>query len=418
MALIKEDVAYQVQVGYAQVVGWEWLKENLPPKLKVSPLAVVPQQHRQGRMILDLAFPVLRREKQGKGRKRKRTPDDTIQRSINDTTVRMAPEAPVKELGNVLKRLPQFMHEVPAEEEIHFAKVDLKDGYWRMIVEEISHYNLAYILPGPPDAPIQLVIPSALQMGWNESPAYFCAATETTRDISQAWIDQKTELPPHLMEPFTVPASNARCQTSKGPEWQMPAVYVDDFLVAAVENKAGTLLNQTARATLHAIHSVFPPPTAADPPGTKDPISEKKLGKGDARWATVKEILGYELDGIHRTIKLPDQKADALLKELKKVLRKQHIPLKHFRSLAGHLQHAARILPAAKSFFAPLNEALQGLPLFIRLSGHGEVWKALLDAGALIQELARQPTHVSELVDSDADYDGFCHASAFGAGGV
>jgi hypothetical protein len=40
------------------------------------------------------------------------------------------------------------------------------------------------------------------------------------------------------------------------------------------------------------------------PPGTttmedaKDPISAKKLHKGDGRWDTTKEILGYMLDGI------------------------------------------------------------------------------------------------------------------------
>jgi hypothetical protein len=130
MTLIAEDVAYQVQAGYAQVVDWEWLQANMPPQLKVSPLAVVPQQNRRGRMILDLAFPVLRKPKEGKGRKRRRTPDDIIQPSVNDTTVRMAPEAPVKELGNVLKRMLQFMHEVPEEEEIHFSKIDLADGYW------------------------------------------------------------------------------------------------------------------------------------------------------------------------------------------------------------------------------------------------------------------------------------------------
>jgi hypothetical protein len=220
------------------------------------------------------------------------------------------------------------------------------------------------------------------------------------------------------MEPFTVPTKPARRQTSKGPEFQMSAVYVDDFLGACVESSDGTLLDRTARATLHGIHSIFPPPTPADPPDTKDPISEKKLLKGDARWDTIKEVLGYELDGVNRTIKLPDKKAEALLKELRKVLRKQRVPLKRFRSLVGRLQHAARILPAAKAFFTPLNEALQGLPSFVGLGRHGEVRKALLDAGALIQELARRPTHVSELVDRDADYIGFCDASAFGAGGV
>ena len=78
-----------------------------------------------------------------------------------------------------------------------------------MVVGGGSCYNFAYVLPGPPGAPTQLVIPSALQMGWNESPAYFCAATETTRDISQAWIDQDTALPPHPMEPFTIPTVDA-----------------------------------------------------------------------------------------------------------------------------------------------------------------------------------------------------------------
>ncbi len=151
------------------------------------------------------------------------------------------------------------MQEVPPEEHIHFSKVDLADGYWQMIVEESSRWNFAYVLPGPPGAPTQLVIPSALQMGWNESPAYFCSATETARDVAQAWIDQKTELPTHPMEPDTHPATAARRQTGGTAEYEMSAVYVDDFLVAAVEDRKGELLDRAARATLHAIHSAPPP---------------------------------------------------------------------------------------------------------------------------------------------------------------
>ena len=66
MQLIEEDVAYQVRAGYAQIVEWAWLKDNMPSQLKVSPLAVVPQQNRRGRMILDLSFPVLKRPKQAR----------------------------------------------------------------------------------------------------------------------------------------------------------------------------------------------------------------------------------------------------------------------------------------------------------------------------------------------------------------
>jgi hypothetical protein len=75
----------------------------------------------------------------------------------------MAPEAPVKELGNVLSRSLRFMQDVLAEEDMHFAKIDLADGYWQMIVTKESWWNFAYTLPGPPGSPIRLVIPSTLQ---------------------------------------------------------------------------------------------------------------------------------------------------------------------------------------------------------------------------------------------------------------
>jgi hypothetical protein len=135
--LIEEDITCQVRAGYAQVVDWSWLKNHLPSQLKVSPIAVVPQANSRGRMILDLLFPVIRKAKHKKGRKPKGE-RNVIKESVNDWTVRMAPDAPVKELGNVLARLLQFMQEVPEEEDIQFAKIDLANGYWQMIVEKDS----------------------------------------------------------------------------------------------------------------------------------------------------------------------------------------------------------------------------------------------------------------------------------------
>jgi hypothetical protein len=49
--LIAEDVEYQVKAGYAQVISWAELQRLRPENLKVSPLAVVPQRNRRGRMI-------------------------------------------------------------------------------------------------------------------------------------------------------------------------------------------------------------------------------------------------------------------------------------------------------------------------------------------------------------------------------
>jgi hypothetical protein len=190
--------------------------------------------------------------------------------------------------------LLRFMQEMPTEEHIQLSKIDLADGYWRMIVEETSPWNFAYVLPGPPGELVKIVIPSALQMGWMGGPGYFCSATESVRHIAQKWIDSSTTLPNHSFEKF-MSTEAPRRQSSPGGEHQMLAVYLDDFLLAAVQSRKGDLLEKTGRVTLQAIHSVFPPSSLADPPGTKDPISEKKLAKGDAQWNTTKEILGYHV---------------------------------------------------------------------------------------------------------------------------
>jgi hypothetical protein len=95
--------------------------------------------------------------------------EDTLQLSVNDTTARQAPEGPVKELGNVLPRLLDSMATVPPEEHIHFSKLDLANGYWRMIVEDGQEWNFAYVVPGAPGTPIMMIVSRALQMGWNES---------------------------------------------------------------------------------------------------------------------------------------------------------------------------------------------------------------------------------------------------------
>jgi hypothetical protein len=234
--LIEEDVAYQVKAGYARSILWEDLKQIRPKNLKVSPIMVVPQRDRRGRMILDLSFAV-RKGKTGWGYKRGGEDDIILQESVNNSTVKLAPEVPVKELGNVLPRILHFMNSVPAEEHIHFSKMDLADGYWRTIVKPEAEWNFGYVMPQKPGEPIRLVIPSALQMGWNESPAYFCATTETAQDFAQKWIGDKVTLPNHLMEEFTAPAKTGHKQTSPGPLHQMSAVYVDDFVVACVETR-------------------------------------------------------------------------------------------------------------------------------------------------------------------------------------
>jgi hypothetical protein len=45
------------------------------------------------------------------------------------------------------------MAAVPAEETIMFAKIDLSDGFWRMLGREADKWRFAYILPGNTSQP-------------------------------------------------------------------------------------------------------------------------------------------------------------------------------------------------------------------------------------------------------------------------
>jgi hypothetical protein len=216
--------------------------------------------------------------------------------SVNSTTIQQSPDYPVKELGQVLPQLLAFMYCVPRKEIIMFAKIDLSDGLWRMLVRESDKWNFAYVLPGAAGDPLRLIIPHALQMGWTESPGYFCATTETGRDIMQALIDGGTWLPSHVFDSYMSPEVVVRRQSSPSTDrpWQMSAVYVDDYILAAVESPDGSALLRTERVALHTIHGLFPPPALSGHVDGKDPISLKKLEAGDARWAQSKELLGFE----------------------------------------------------------------------------------------------------------------------------
>jgi hypothetical protein len=167
-ALFKEEVAYQIKAGFNQVVLWEDIKRLCPCHLKISPVALIPQVGRRGRIILDLSFPVYQEV------------DGVVtvtQKSVNDTTVLTAPSIPVKEIGKVLPQLLQYMRDTPAGLHIFFCKLDISDGFWQLVVHEVDCFNFAYVLPQEVGKPIRIVIPAAVQMGWVESPGFFCTVT-------------------------------------------------------------------------------------------------------------------------------------------------------------------------------------------------------------------------------------------------
>jgi hypothetical protein len=57
---------------------------------------------------------------------------------------------------------------------------------------------------------------------------------------------------------------------------------------------------------MHGIHDVFPP----DENDSNNPISEKKLKKGEGRYETRKTLLGFDFDGKAKTMWLEDTKQE------------------------------------------------------------------------------------------------------------
>jgi hypothetical protein len=117
----------------------------------------------------------------------------------------------------VFRRVLQLVDDAADDEVVLFSKIDLSDGFWRMLVEAGQQWNFTYVMPGPPDSSVRIVVPSQLQMGWAESPAYFCAATETGRDHIQGLVESNTQLPPHEFKEYIRPLKAPKRSRSDAP---------------------------------------------------------------------------------------------------------------------------------------------------------------------------------------------------------
>ena len=164
----QKEALERIKDGCCRIVKWNDIKQNIPVNLKISPIAAIPHKSREYRMILDLshAFRAF----------------TTKTLSVNEASNKtLAPQHAMYELGNVIPRIVHTIAHMPNPHiPILFAKIDLKDGYWRMVVNALDAWNFAYVLPTiKPTTDPELVIPDSLQMGWSESPPFFCAATET-----------------------------------------------------------------------------------------------------------------------------------------------------------------------------------------------------------------------------------------------
>ena len=127
------------------------------------------------------------------------------------------------------------MAEVDDESKVFFAKFDIKDGSWRLDAANGEEWNFCYVLPQPEGEPTRLVVPTSLQMGWVESPAYFCAASETGRDVASRYAEMELgSLPPHKFIELTQTHQDFKALSPVTDEdfSYFLEVYVDDYMSA------------------------------------------------------------------------------------------------------------------------------------------------------------------------------------------
>ena len=312
IASLREETRQKIDNGCARVVRWGDIKHKPPTQLKMSPVAMVPHKSRQFRTILDLLFSL--RYKGG------------AIPAVNDSTTRQAPAESMVQLGNCIRRIVSTMaNNCDPQQPFAFAKIDIKDGFWRMMVSPEDAWNFCYALPSPEPLAslddVQIVVPSSLQMGWCESPPFFCAATETARDVTHHLLQSTTSLPHHRFENKMLENSKtlARLHTAAFTT-NLLEVFVDDF--CAIANDLSTNnLQKFSRALITGMHSIFPPPEITQHQG-EDPMSQKKMTQGEATWDTTKELLGWLIDGINCTIQLTPERCQKTVKQIRTILKK------------------------------------------------------------------------------------------------
>ena len=409
MAYIQEEAKQKARDGRVRIVLWDDIKANLPKEMKVSPLAAIPHKSRAFRAILDLSYSL-------------KLEDGTVIEAVNDTTTKTAPSGACDQLGHCLSRIIHAFATADEQAKIFQAKLDVTDGFWTVVARPGEEWNFCYVLPQDEGEPIRIVVPTSLQMGWVESPPYFCAASETARDVAEQYIETPVgSRPTHKYQHLTEEHADFRLLPETDDEdgfKYLLEVYVDDFIGLAIP-ASKRQLRHVSNSVMEGFHDVF----ESDDDEDVDTISVGKIKKGEGHWALEKELLGFDFDGNKHTLWLTAKKRALLLATLHKWVRAARndrggIPFDEFESVVQKLRHAFIALPTGKYLLSPMNSVIRARPRVVYLGRNERLLTALQDARVLVRETMAKPTHCAQLVRKWPDYVGVKDASGHGVGGV
>jgi len=345
ITFLQKEIIAMMQKGQWVLLPYHLVKHL--PNLRLSPLGVVPQRDRRPRVIVDYTYS-----------------------GVNDDTLCLAPPEAMQ-FGHALQRILQtILHADPRFGPVYLIKVDIADGFYRVWLNTNDIPKLGVIFPTLPHMEPLVAFPLALPMGWKESPPYFCATTETAVDLANRAaehsyppphrLDALADTPPPPAHPAPAPPDPQRWKPVPEPPQRRqrrrglahkPVGKFDVFVDDAIGLVQGGRPRRTRlrRVLFASIDAVFRPLTADDGPHPQEPISTKKLSKGDGCWATRKVILGWLIDTVRQTIVLPPHRIERLMEILSLVPPQQkRISLLKWQKLLGELRSMLLGIPGAK----------------------------------------------------------------------
>jgi hypothetical protein len=302
--LLSEAIKYfwlksiaKVVAKQAILVQWDGIKENPPLQVEISPIAAIPHKSKAFFSILDLLFTL-------------HLSDGSKLPSVHDTTIKTAPSEAINQLGHLLSWIIHAFAKADEDDKIFMSKWDVKDGFWQMDCREGEEWNFAYVLLQPTSKPIVLVAPSSLQMGWVESPPFFCAATKMSRAVATQYCKTPVGiLPDHKFMKYVTDNDtfhsfdNIEDGTKTCPLNYLLEVFVDNFMAIVIPTTKEKMLH-IEKATMQGIHDCFP----ANDNDDNDPILHNKMKKVESNLSTWKTLLGFEFDGTDKTLWLKKDK--------------------------------------------------------------------------------------------------------------
>jgi hypothetical protein len=136
-------------------------------------------------------------------------------------------------------------------------------------------------------------------------------------------------------------------EVSQPCHYGLEVLFVDNFMSLVIP-MSREQLDHVAAAVMTGIYDVFPTNIIDG----NNPISEKKLLKGEGQCSLSKALLGFDFDGRRKTMWLEEGKRAKLLTTLHWWIRAsnhdQGTPFQEFESVVGKLQHAFTTLPGGQ----------------------------------------------------------------------